>query len=77
MVDYFKSFGREQSWRLLRAFEVHNRPFAIRGHVTSFFDEYESYMILPSKTISGSYLKQNNSDLAFQTRTIFLKWVSS
>ena len=29
------------------------------------------------KTISGSYLKQNNSDLVFQTRTIFLKWVSS
>ena len=25
------------------------------------------------KTISGSYLKQNNSDLVFQTRTIFLK----
>ena len=29
------------------------------------------------KTISGSYLKQNNSDLVFQTRTIFLKWVST
>ena len=27
------------------------------------------------KTISGSYLKQNNSYLAFQTRTIFFKWV--
>ena len=27
--------------------------------------------------ISGSYLKQNNSDLVFQIRTIFLKWVSS
>ena len=25
------------------------------------------------KTISGSYLKQNNTDLVFQTRTIFLK----
>ena len=25
------------------------------------------------KTISGSYLKQNNSDLVFQTRTILLK----
>ena len=24
------------------------------------------------KTIIGSYLKQNNSDLVFQTRTIFL-----
>ena len=33
----------------------------------------ESYMILPAKTISGSYVKQNNSDLVFQTRTIFLK----
>ena len=29
------------------------------------------------KTISGSYLKQNNSDLVFQTRTIFLEWVSN
>ena len=29
------------------------------------------------KTISGSHLIQNNSDLVFQTRTIFLKWVSS
>ena len=27
------------------------------------------------KLISGSYLKQNNSDLVFQTHTIFLKWV--
>ena len=26
-----------------------NRPFALRGHVTSFFYENESYMILPSK----------------------------
>ena len=26
-----------------------NRPFALRGHVTSFFCENESYMILPSK----------------------------
>ena len=28
------------------------------------------------KTISGSYLKQNNSDLVFQIRTIFLKIMS-
>ena len=28
-------------------------------------------------TISGSYLKQNHSNLIFQTRTIFLKWVST
>ena len=26
--------------------------------------------------ISGSYLKQINGDLVFQTRTIFLKWIS-
>ena len=25
--------------------------------------------------LGGSYLKQNNSELVFQTRTIFLKWV--
>ena len=25
--------------------------------------------------ISESYLKQNDRDLVFQTRTIFLKWV--
>ena len=41
------------------------------------FYENESYIICLQKTISGSYLKQNNSDLVFQTRTIFLKWVSS
>ena len=29
------------------------------------------------KTISGSYPKQNKSDLVFQTCNIFLKWVSS
>ena len=28
-------------------------------------------------SISGSYLRENNSDLVFQTHTIFLKWVSS
>ena len=37
------------------------------------FYENESHMISPSKTISGSYLKQNNSDLGFQTSTILLK----
>ena len=35
------------------------------------FYENESYMILPSKTIIGSYLKQNDRDLVFQTRTKF------
>ena len=29
------------------------------------------------KTISGSYLQQNNIDLVFQTLTIFWKFVSS
>ena len=29
------------------------------------------------KTMSGSHLKQNNSDLVFQTRTVFLKYVRS
>ena len=36
------------------------------------FYENESYMILPSKNS-----ELNNSDLVFQTRIIFLKWVSS
>ena len=31
----------------------------------------------PQKTISRSYLKQNDSDLVFPTRTNFLKWVRS
>ena len=31
----------------------------------------------PQKTISGSYLQQNDSDLVCKTRTIFLKWVTS
>ena len=50
-----------------------NRPFELRGHVTSFFIKNESYVIFRPKAISGSYLKQNNSDLVFQTRTILLK----
>ena len=54
-----------------------NRPFALRGHVTSFFMKMKVTWFCLRKTISGSYLKQNNSDLVFQTRTIFLKWVSS
>ena len=40
------------------------------------FYENESYMILHSNIISGSSLKQNNSDLVFQTHTICLKWES-
>ena len=51
----------------------YNRPVELRGHVTPFFVKNESYMIFPPKAISGSYLKQNNGDLVFQTRTILLK----
>ena len=48
--------------------------FPLRGHVTSLLNyENESYMIFLRKTISRSYIKQNNSDLVFQTRTSFLK----
>ena len=55
-----------------------NRPFAPRGHVTSFsFMKIKVIWFCLQKTISGSYLKRTNSDLVFQTRTIFLKWVSS
>ena len=34
-------------------------------------------MIFLRKTVRRSYIKQNNSDLVFQTRTSFLKCVSS
>ena len=45
---------------------------------TSFFSlKMKVIWFCLRKTISGSYLKQNNSDLVFQTCTIFLKWVSS
>ena len=38
------------------------------------FYENESYMIFPAKKkISGSYLKQNNSDLVFSNLDYFLK----
>ena len=37
------------------------------------FYENESYMIFPSKKISGSYLKQNNSDMVFSNLHYFLK----
>ena len=43
LVDYFAvCFEKKIS-------PAGNRPFALRGHVTSFFYENESYMILPSK----------------------------
>ena len=54
-----------------------NRPFALRGHVTSFLWKWKLYDFAFQKTISGSHLKQTNSDLVFQTRTISLKWLSS
>ena len=49
-----------------------DRPFA-HGHLVMWYHFYEneSYMILPSKNS-----ELNNSDLVFQTRIIFLKWVS-
>ena len=51
------------------------RPFALRGHVTPVFMKMKVIWFFLQKTISGSYVKQNNSDLVFQTRTIFLKRV--
>ena len=46
-----------------------NRLFALRGHVTSFFMKMKVIWFFLQKTISGSYLKQNNGDLVCQTRT--------
>ena len=52
-----------------------NRPFALRGHVTLFYMKMKVIRFCLQKTISVSYLKQNYSDLVFQTRTIFLRWL--
>ena len=52
------------------------RPFALRGHATLYYENEVTWFSL-RKTIGGLYLKQNKSDFVFQTRTIFLKWVSS
>ena len=49
-----------------------NRPFALRGIWHCFYEMKVIWFCL-WKTISGSYLKQNNGDLVYQTRTIFLK----
>ena len=76
-VDGVTRFNLQNSSYCTKAEFYCNRPLALRGHVTYSFHANESYMSLPSKTISGSYLKHNNSDLVFQTRTIILKWVSS
>ena len=53
-----------------------NRPFPLKGHVGSLLWEWKSWFCF-QKMISGSYLKQNNTDVVFQTRVIFSKWVSS
>ena len=44
LVDYFAVCCEKK-----KVSPAGNRPFALRGHVTSFFYENESYMILPSK----------------------------
>ena len=71
----FSPFSRSRHRLCQRA--APNTPFALRGHVTSFFMKMKFIWFCLRKTISGSYLKQNNGDLVFQTRTIFLEWVSS
>ena len=43
------------------------RPFALRGHVTPVFMKMKVIWFFLQKTISGSYVKQNNSDLVFNT----------
>ena len=70
-------YGMRNPFHSLSSEIVKNRPFALRGHVISFSWKWKLYDFAFEKTISGSYLEQNNSDLVFQTRTIFLKWVSS
>ena len=52
--------------------ECRQRPFALRGHGTSFLKKKVMWFCR-RKTISGSYLKQNNSALIFQTPHYFLK----
>ena len=56
-----------------------NTPFALRCHVTSFLRKWKLYDFAFKKPLVGHtavILKQNNSDLVFQTRTIFLKIMS-
>ena len=52
-----------------------NRPFALRGKDIVFMKMKVIWFYL-EKSVSGPYLKENNSDLVFQTHTIFLKCVS-
>ena len=43
-----------------------NRPFALRGHVTSFLWKWKLYDFFLQKTSSGSCLEQKNSDFVFK-----------
>ena len=70
-------YGMRNPFHSLSSEIVKNRPFALRGHLISFLWKWKLCDFAFETTISGSYLKQNNSDLFFQTRTIFLKWISS
>ena len=44
-----ESVGDKMFSTIARSTLLSNRPFALRGHVTSFFYESESYMSLLSK----------------------------
>ena len=50
-------------------------PFALRGYVTSFLWKWKLYDFACEKRLVGYILNKNNSELVFQTRTIFLKRV--
>ena len=61
-------YGMRNPFHSLSSEIVKNRPFALRGHVISFSWKWKLCDFSFETTTSGSYLKQNNSDL---------KWVSS
>ena len=65
-------YGMRNPFHSLSSEIVKNRPFALRGHLISFLWKWKLCDFAFETTISGSYLKQNNSDLFFQTRNIFL-----
>ena len=55
-----------------------NRPFALlKRSCDIIFKKMKVTRFCLPKTISGSYLKQNNNDLVFHTCPIFLKRASS
>jgi len=59
---------------LLHKFEMAGyKPFALRGHMWPHFYEMKVIWFFLRKKISGSYLKQNNSDLVFSNPHYFLK----